>query len=264
MITKLVISDLKRMKETGEKIACLTSYDASFARLQDEAGIDVLLVGDSLGMVLHGDKSTRNVTMDDMVYHTRLVSNVRQRALVISDMPYQSYTSTELAVENAKRLVNEGGTDIVKLEGGEEISDIVAAIKNIDIPVCGHLGLTPQSFSTSDGFKVQATTEDAAEKLKQDALLIQQAGCDCMVFECIPAEVAKEVTQALNIPTIGIGAGVDCDGQVLVLHDMLGITGKKFRFLKNFLKGNDSIADAIKTYISEVKNKSFPASEHFF
>ncbi len=264
MITKLVISDLKRMKETGEKIACLTSYDASFARLQDEAGIDVLLVGDSLGMVLHGDKSTRNVTMDDMIYHTRLVNNVRQRALVISDMPYQSYTSTELAVGNAKRLVNEGGADIVKLEGGEEISDIITAIKNIDIPVCGHLGLTPQSFSTSDGFKVQATTEDAAEKLKQDALLIQQAGCDCMVFECIPAEVAKEVTQALNIPTIGIGAGVDCDGQVLVLHDMLGITGKKFRFLKNFLKGNDSITDAIKTYISEVKNKSFPASEHFF
>ena len=264
MITKLVISDLKRMKETGEKIACLTSYDASFARLQDEAGIDVLLVGDSLGMVLHGDKSTRNVTMDDMVYHTRLVSNVRQRALVISDMPYQSYTSIELAVENAKRLVNEGGADIVKLEGGEEISDIIAAIKNIDIPVCGHLGLTPQSFSTSDGFKVQATTEDAAEKLKQDALLIQQAGCDCMVFECIPAEVAKEVTQALDIPTIGIGAGVDCDGQVLVLHDMLGVTGKKFRFLKNFLKGNDSITDAIKKYIIEVKNKSFPASEHFF
>ncbi len=264
MTKKITVNTLKEMKLAGEKIASLTSYDASFAKLQDEAGIDVLLVGDSLGMVLQGDKTTRNVTMNDMIYHTRLVNNVRQRAMLISDMPYQSYTTAEQAVKNAKKLVNEGGADLVKLEGGEEISEIITAIKNSGIPVCGHIGLTPQSFSTSDGFKVQATTQEAAEKLKQDALAIEAAGCDCMVIECVPAEVASDVTQTLDIPTIGIGAGVDCDGQVLVLHDMLGITGKKFRFLKNFLEGNDSIAEAIKAYISEVKNKSFPAAEHKF
>ena len=264
MTEKITVNTLKEMKVAGEKITCLTSYDASFAKLQDEAGIDVLLVGDSLGMVLQGDKTTQNVTMNDMIYHTRLVNNGRQRALLISDMPFQSYTSPERAVENAKKLVNEAGADIVKLEGGEEISEIITAIKNSGIAVCGHIGLTPQSFSTSDGFKVQATTREAAEKLKQDALAIETAGCDCMVIECVPAEVANDVTQTLDIPTIGIGAGVDCDGQVLVLHDMLGITGKKFRFLKNFLEGNDSIAEAIKAYISEVKNKSFPAAEHIF
>ena len=264
MSERITITKLKEMKITGEKIACLTAYDASFARIEDEAGIDVLLVGDSLGMVLHGENTTRKVTMDDMVYHTHLVSSVRQYALIISDMPFQSYTTPGQAVTNAMRLVNEGGADVVKLEGGEEMAEIITAIKQEGIPVCGHLGLTPQSFSTSEGFKVQATTGEAAEKLKQDALAIQNAGCDCLVFECIPFSVARDVTQELDIPTIGIGAGVDCDGQVLVIYDMLGITGKKFRFLKNFLKGNDSIADAIKAYITEVKNKSFPATEHFF
>lgn len=264
MNKKITLSKLKEMKHANEKIACLTSYDASFAKLQDEAGVEVLLVGDSLGMVLHGDMTTRNVSMDDMIYHTRLVSSACQRALVITDMPYQSYTSPEGAVENAKRIMKEGAADLVKLEGGKETSEIIAAIKNSGIAVCGHLGLTPQSFSTSEGFKVQATTQEAAEKLQQDALAIEQAGCDCIVIECVPAEVASEVTKALSIPTIGIGAGVYCDGQVLVLHDMLGITGKKFRFLKNFLEDNDSIADAIKAYITEVKNESFPAPKHFF
>ena len=264
MTKKNTVSTLNQMKSSGEKIACLTSYDASFTKLQEEVGIDVLLVGDSLGMVLHGDDITRNVTMDDMIYHTRLVNNVRQRAILICDMPYQSYTSPEHAVENAKRLVNEAGADLVKLEGGEEVSDIIAAIKESGISVCGHIGLTPQSFDNSKGFKVQATTQETAEKLKQDAIAVTQAGCDCVVIECVPADVASEITQTLEIPTIGIGAGVDCDGQVLVLHDMLGITGKKFRFLKNFLEDNDSIADAIKAYVTEVKNKSFPATEHFF
>lgn len=264
MIEKISVSTLQEMKSSGEKIACLTSYDASFAKLQDSAGIDVLLVGDSLGMVLHGDNTTRNVTMNDIVYHTRLVNKARQRALLISDLSYQSYTTPEIAVNNARRVVEEAGADLVKLEGGEDISDMISAIKNVGIPVCGHIGLTPQSYSSSDGFRVQATTEGTAEKLKQDALAIEQAGCDCIVIECVPADVAKEVTEALSIPTIGIGAGVDCDGQVLVLYDMLGISGKKFRFLKNFLEGNDSITTAITSYITEVKNKSFPASEHFF
>ncbi|MEM6998752.1 MAG: 3-methyl-2-oxobutanoate hydroxymethyltransferase, partial [Pseudomonadota bacterium] len=264
MIQKVTIDTLKEMKASDEKIACLTSYDASFAKLQDEAGIDVLLVGDSLGMVLHGDNTTRNVTMNDMIYHTRLVNSARQRSLLISDMPYQSYSDSRQAIDNAKRLVNEGGADLVKLEGGEEMCEIISAIKNTGIPVCGHIGLLPQSFDSSDGFKVQATTEETAKKFKQDALSLKEVGCDCIVFECVPADVAGDVSQSLDVPTIGIGAGANCDGQVLVLHDMLGITGKKFRFLKNFMIGNNSIDDAIRSYINEVKNKSFPAREHFF
>jgi 3-methyl-2-oxobutanoate hydroxymethyltransferase len=264
MTKKITVSTLKQMKLSGEKIACLTSYDASFAKLQDEAGVDVLLVGDSLGMVLHGNNTTVNVTMDDMIYHSHLVSDVRQHALIISDMSYQSYISSEQAVENATRLINEGGADMIKLEGGKEMREVIAAIKRNNIPVCGHLGLTPQSFKTSDSFRVQATTNEAAENLKQDALAIQEAGIDCLVLECIPSKVAKEVTEVLDVPTIGIGAGVDCDGQVLVLYDMLGITGKKFRFLKNFLEGRDSISDAIKDYIKQVKDKSYPSAEHSF
>ena len=264
MTNKITVNTLKQMKSSGEKIACLTSYDASFARLQDEAGVDVLVVGDSLGMVLHGEETTLNVTMTDMLYHTRLVSGVCQRALVISDMPVNSYTSPEQGLENAARLVNEAGANIVKLEGGEEICETVALITEQGIPVCGHLGLMPQSFKTSDAFRVQAKTDEAAEKLIQDALAIQEAGIDCLVLECIPSKVAKQVTEALDIPTIGIGAGVDCDGQVLVLHDMLGITGKKFRFLKNFLEGKDSVSDAVKDYIKQVKDKSYPSAEHSF
>jgi len=264
MTKKISIDTLKAMKPSGEKIACLTSYDASFAQLQDEAGIDVLLVGDSLGMVLHGNNTTVNVTMTDMIYHTRLVSHVRQHALIISDMPYQSYTSPEQAVENAARLINEGGADVVKIEGGKEMCDVIAAIKRNNISVCGHLGLTPQSYKTSDAFRVQAKTDEAVEKLIEDALAIQEAGIDCTVLECIPSKVAKQVSEVLDIPTIGIGAGVDCDGQVLVLYDMLGITGKKFRFLKNFLEGKDSISDAVKDYIKQVKDKSYPSAEHSF
>jgi 3-methyl-2-oxobutanoate hydroxymethyltransferase len=264
MTEKVTVSTLNQMKLSGEKIACLTSYDASFAKLQDDAGIDALLIGDSLGMVLHGNNTTVHVTMDDMIYHTRLVSHVRQKALIISDMPYQSYTSPDQAVKNAARLINEGGADMVKLEGGKEMCEVIAAIKRHNIPVCGHLGLTPQSFKTSDLFRVQATTDETAEKLKQDALAIQEAGIDCLVFECIPSKVAKEVTEVLDVPTVGIGAGVDCDGQVLVLYDMLGITGKKFRFLKNFLEGNDSVLDAVKDYIKQVKDKSYPSAEHSF
>lgn len=264
MIEKITTDSLKQMKQAGEKIACLTAYDASFARIENETGVDMILVGDSLGMVLHGEEMTLHVTVDDMVYHSKQVGRACQRAMLVSDMPYKSYVTPKDALENAARLVNEGGADMVKLEGGEEIADIISAIKKENIAVCGHLGLTPQSFENSKDFKVQATTEAAAEKLMHDALTIQDAGCDCIVLECIPADVARHVTQELNVPTIGIGAGVDCDGQVLVVHDMLGITGKKFRFLKNFLKGNDSIETAISNYVTEVKGKTFPATEHSF
>ena len=263
MNNQLTVNSLKDMKTAGEKIACLTAYDAAYAKLEDEAGIDAILVGDSLGMVLHGEATTLKVTMNDMIYHSRLVSSIRQRALIITDMPYKSYTSAVQGVENAERLVNEGGA-VVKLEGGEEISEIIVAIKEKNIPVCGHLGLTPQSIETIGGYKVQATTDEAANKLKHDALAIQQAGVDCLVLECIPAKVAKEVTALLEIPTIGIGAGIDCDGQVLVVYDMLGLTGRKIKHSKNFLVGKESIADGISDYVQSVKDKTFPTSEHSF
>ena len=264
MTDKVTIESLKSMKAVGEKIACLTAYDACFARIEEEAGIDVILVGDSLGMVLHGEETTIHVTLDDMIYHSRLVNQSRQRSMLITDMPYKSYTTIDEAIFNAKRLINESGADMVKLEGGEEIASIISAIKKENIPVCGHLGLTPQSYESSKDFKVQATTDTAAEKLIQDAITIQDSGCDCLVLECIPADVAKDVTDNLSIPTIGIGAGVDCDGQVLVVHDMLGMTGKKFRFLKNYLEGHDNVISAITNYVNEVKNQSFPSEKHFF
>jgi 3-methyl-2-oxobutanoate hydroxymethyltransferase len=264
MTEKVTVDTLKKMKTASEKIACLTSYDASYAKLQDEAGVDVLLVGDSLGMVLHGEDTTLNVSIIDMIYHTRLVSRASERALIISDMPVNSYATPEQGLENALRLVNEGGAEVVKLEGGEEICNTVSLITKKGIPVCGHLGLMPQSISTVDGYRVQAKTEGAVKKLKQDALAIQEAGSACLVLECIPANVAADVSQLLDIPVIGIGAGVDCDAQVLVVYDMLGMTRKKLKFCKNFLIGRDSISDAIKAYVNEVKNKTFPAPEHTF
>ncbi len=264
MTQKITITTLKQMKSTGEKIACLTSYDASFAKLQDETGVDVLLVGDSLGMVLHGDETTLNVTMTDMIYHTGLVSKVCQRAFVISDMPYESYTSAMQALENAKRLFNEANADMVKLEGGAEISEAVSMITEAGIPVCGHLGLMPQSIHELGGYRVQAKTEAEAKKLKQDALSLQASGADCLVLECVPAKVATEVSDMLDIPVIGIGAGVDCDGQVLVVYDMLGLSDKEFKFSKNFLSGKGSIADALKDYVTAVKDNSFPSASHSY
>ncbi|GJM04285.1 MAG: 3-methyl-2-oxobutanoate hydroxymethyltransferase [marine bacterium B5-7] len=264
MTKKVTITTLKQMKSAGEKIVCLTSYDASFAKLQDKTGVDVLLVGDSLGMVLHGDDTTLNVTMTDMVYHTGLVSKVCQRALVISDMPYESYTSPAQALENAKRLVKEGNADVVKLEGGAEISETVSQITQEGIPVCGHLGLMPQSVHKLGGYRVQAKTAAEAEKLKQDAIALQTSGAGCLVLECVPAKVAAEVSGVLDIPVIGIGAGVDCDGQVLVVYDMLGLSDKEFKFSKNFLIGKESIAEAIKDYVAAVKNNDFPNASHSY
>ena len=264
MMQKVTIATLKQMKSTGEKIACLTSYDASFAKLQDETGVDVLLVGDSLGMVLHGDETTLNVTMEEMIYHTRLVSKVCQRALVISDMPYKSYTSATQALENARRLVSEANADMVKMEGGVEISEAVSLITQDGIPVCGHLGLMPQSIQELGGYRVQAKTEAEAEKLKQDAISLQASDADSLVLECVPAKVAAEVRDLLDIPVIGIGAGVDCDGQVLVVYDMLGLSEKEFKFSKNFLIDKGSIADALKDYVAAVKNNSFPSASHSY
>lgn len=257
--------NLKHLKQAGEKIACLTAYDAAFAKIEDEAGVDMILVGDSLGMVLHGKNSTKSVTMDEMVYHTTIVRNgIKKGSLLVSDMPYNSYSEPKKALQNAMNLINEGGADMVKLEGGGQTCEIVSTIKKNGIPVCGHLGLTPQYVNIEDGFKVQATTIEAAKKLEEDALKIQQAGADCLVLECIPSQVAKNVSDMLSIPTIGIGAGIDCDGQVLVVYDMLGITGKKFKFLKNFLDSYGSINKAIEGYVAEVKNKLFPSSKYSY
>ncbi len=257
-------ADLISMKQSAEKIACLTSYDATFARLQEKAGVDVLLVGDSLGMVLQGNDTTLGVTMDDMIYHSRIVSAAVNEPLIITDMPYMSYSTVEQALQNASRLVNEGGAQMVKLEGGQAVLDIVACLHEKGIPVCGHLGLMPQSIDEMGGYRVQARTEEAANQLRQDALALEQAGIRCLVLECIPASVAAAVTAELSIPTIGIGAGIDCDGQVLVAHDMLGMSPKLATFCRDFLQENGSIANAFAAYVNAVKARSFPALENSF
>ncbi len=265
MTKKITVNSLKQMKSSGEKIACLTSYDASFARLQDEAGVDLLLVGDSLGMVLHGEETTLNVTMTDMIYHTRLVSSVCQRAIVVSDMPVNSYINPEQALTNARRLVKEGGAVFVKLErGSRSICEVVQYIVSHDIPVCGHLGLTPQSIEELGGYKVQGRTPAAAKQIKLEALSLQEAGVSMLVLECVPLSLASSITSELDIPVIGIGAGADCDGQVLVIYDLLGLSHKLPYMAKNFLAESDNIRDAIVAYVKAVKSCSFPDNRHSF
>ena len=264
---RLTADSIRGMKQAGEKIAVLTSYDASMTAQCEQAGIDVLLVGDSLGMVIQGHDSTLPVTIQDMVYHTRHVARVRQRALLIIDMPYKSYTDNQTALESARQLIDAGG-DMVKLEGGERILEVVMHLIKNGIAVCGHLGLLPQSVEELGGYKVQGREQAAADKMLDDALKLQQAGVDMIVLECIPATLAKRITDSINIPTIGIGAGADCDGQVLVIYDLLGITpGKRPRFTKDFVAEQPQgkgISDAIKAYVSAVKDGSFPTIEHSF
>ena len=264
MMQKITIKNLKEMKESGEKIACLTSYDASFAKIQDEAGIDLLLVGDSLGMVLQGGDNTLKVSISDMIYHSKLVSNVAKRAVIVTDMPFMSYSTPPQALGNAARLISEGGAHVVKIEGGSELSEVVNLLSQHGIPVCGHLGLTPQSIHKIGGLGVQAATDKTAKELEKDAISLQEAGASCLVLECIPSLVAERVTKLLEIPVIGIGAGSKCDGQVLVLYDILGLTSKQPKFSKNFLSGEDSISDAIKKYVKHVKNNSFPKESNSY
>ena len=264
MNKNITIKNLKEMKESGEKIACLTSYDASFARIQDKAGVDLLLIGDSLGMVLQGRDNTLRVSISDMIYHSGIVSNATKRAIIVTDMPFMSYSTPVQALGNAARLVSEGGAHVVKIEGGSELSETVKLITQHGIPVCGHLGLTPQSIHKLGGLSVQAATSKAAKKLEKDALSLQEAGASCLVVECIPSSVAANVTKLLDIPVIGIGAGINCDGQVLVLYDILGLTPKQPKFSKNFLSEEDSISDAIKKYVEQVKNNSFPSESNSY
>ena len=253
---------LLKMKRDGEKIASLTAYDASFARLIDQAGMDVILVGDSLGMVIQGHATTVNVTVNDMIYHSKIVSRVVQRACVIVDLPFHSYETEAQGLGNAARLVREGNAGMVKLEGAGKIIRVIQSICDSGIAVCGHLGLTPQSIHQLGGYHTQGTQEQEAEKMIEDAKAIEQAGASALVLECVPSSLAAVISKALTIPIIGIGAGADCDGQVLVLQDMLGFSGMNLKFSKNFLPGHDSVDDAIRSYIKAVKEQSFPALEH--
>ncbi len=264
-MTKITVMLLDEMKAAEEKIVSLTAYDSSFATVLDEAGIEIILVGDSLGMVLHGQDSTLNVTMEDMIYHTRQVVSGTKRAMIIADMPYKSYLNPEQALGNARRLFDEGGADVVKLERGDHsICEMVRHIVSQGIPVCGHLGLTPQSVEELGGYKVQGRDPETAKQIEQDALALQEAGISMLVLECVPSSLAASISAELHIPVIGIGAGADCDGQVLVIYDMLGISGRQLKFSKNFLDDSSSIQNAVKSYVVAVKSGTFPATEHQF
>ncbi|ORU91468.1 MAG: 3-methyl-2-oxobutanoate hydroxymethyltransferase [Cycloclasticus sp. symbiont of Poecilosclerida sp. N] len=258
-------TELLSMKTRGEKIVSLTAYDASFAHLLDKAGVDIILVGDSLGMVIQGQTSTIPVTIEEMAYHSKMVSRGIERALLVTDMPFMSYPNPRKAVESAAILMQQGHAHMVKLEGGQKILNSVEHIVNQGIPVCGHLGLLPQSVNQLGGYKVQGKEEEEANVMIEDAKCLQQAGASAIVVECVPAALAATMTATINIPIIGIGAGVDCDGQVLVSYDMLDITfGKRPKFSKNFMSEAANISDAVSAYVKAVKNKTFPANEHTF
>ncbi|MEL7539030.1 MAG: 3-methyl-2-oxobutanoate hydroxymethyltransferase [Pseudomonadota bacterium] len=259
------VSTLARMKRDGEKIACLTAYDASFAQLVDKSGTDLVLVGDSLGMVIQGHDTTVPVTVDDMVYHTRTVARGLRRPFLVTDMPFMSYTEPAQALDNAVRLMQEGGAMMIKLEGGEGQVDVVAHLARHDIPVCAHIGLKPQSVHKIGGFKVQGRDSDAANRMVAAAERLQDVGADIVLVECVPNEVGARIAKQLAVPVIGIGAGPDVDGQILVLYDALGITqGRLPRFVKNFLDGESSNLTALQAYVSAVKDGSYPAPEHCF
>ena len=257
-------SDLSLFKERGERIACLTAYDSSMAGLIDDCGVDVVLIGDSLGMVIQGHKNTRSVNIQDMLYHTEIVANSCQQALVIADMPFQSYDSRELALTNAQNLVN-AGADMVKIEGGQEHEDVFRVLSANNVKVCGHLGLQPQKVAESSEYKIQGKDENSAKLILSDALLLESLGVSSLVLECIPSTLAKEISSKINIPTIGIGAGKDCDGQVLVCYDMLGITqGKLPRFVRNFVSTEGTIPLAISSFVKEVKAGTFPSTSESY
>jgi len=266
MEQKLTVPDIKARKNSDEKISMLTAYDYPWALLVDQAGIDIILVGDSLGMVVLGYKDTVSVTMDEMIHHTKAVSGVVKRAVVVGDMPFGSYNvSREKAVENANRFMKEGRADCIKLEGGKTMAPVTEAIVKAGIPVQGHIGLTPQTASALGGFKVQGKSAEAARALIDDAKALEDAGCFSMVLEAIPSAIAAMITEAVSIPTIGIGAGVDCDGQVLVTHDMVGLFDRFTpKFVKQYTKISDVISSAIAEFKTDVENGKFPEEKHSF
>ena len=259
------VSTLRRMKSEGEPIACLTAYDASYAVLVDAAGTDVVLVGDSLGMVIQGHDTTVPVTVDDIVYHTRAVARGLRRPFLVADMPFMSYTTPEQALENSVRLMQEGGAMMVKLEGGEGQVNVVAHLSRHDIPVCAHLGLKPQSVHKVGGFRVQGRESEKAQEMIDAAQRLQEAGADIVLLECVPNELGEAITTTLEVPVIGIGAGPKVDGQILVLYDILDITqGRTPRFVRNFQSEHTAPVDAIRAYVEAVRDRSYPAPEHCF
>jgi len=261
----VTLPQLREKKRRGEKIVVVTAYDASFAAQTDAAGIDVVLVGDSLGMVVQGQATTLPVTLDHMVYHTAAVARGLRSALLIADMPFMAYASPERAYEGAARLIGEGGAAMVKIEGAVWTNEIIARLSERDVPVCAHLGLTPQSVHKLGGYRVQGRERAQADHLIREAHNVAEAGAELLVLECVPAALAARITAEIPIPTIGIGAGVDCDGQVLVMYDLLGITpGKRPRFTKDFLAGRGSVVEALGAYASAVRSGEFPALEHSF
>lgn len=262
-VKKVTTNTLQKMKAAGEPISMITAYDFSFAKIFDAAGIDVILVGDSASNVMAGHETTLPITLEQMIYHAQSVVRGINRCLVVVDLPFGTYQSnSDIALASAIRIMKETGAHSIKLEGGEEVLDSIKKIVAAGIPVMGHLGLTPQSIYKFGTYTVRAKEEEEAAKLKQDALLLQQAGCFALVLEKIPASLAKEVSESLHIPTIGIGAGTHCNGQVLVMHDMLGInTEFKPRFLRQYLNMHEQVTTAVQQYISDVKQKDFPNAE---
>ena len=262
---RINVRSLKEMKTRGEKIACLTAYDVSFAQLLDQKGVDVVLVGDSLGMVIQGLETTLPVTMDEMVYHAQAVSRGLKHAFLIVDMPFMSDASIEQAVQNAGRFMKQAGANMVKLEGGADQQQLVSTLTQLGIPVCAHLGLRPQRVHKLGGYRVQGRDTEVAEQMLDDARVLEQAGADMLLLECVPADLAKTITQQAGIPVIGIGAGNECDGQILVLYDILGISaGKIPKFSKNYMMQANDIAGAVEAYVSEVKSQVFPSVTHSF
>nr|3VAV_A Chain A, 3-methyl-2-oxobutanoate hydroxymethyltransferase [Burkholderia thailandensis E264]3VAV_B Chain B, 3-methyl-2-oxobutanoate hydroxymethyltransferase [Burkholderia thailandensis E264]3VAV_C Chain C, 3-methyl-2-oxobutanoate hydroxymethyltransferase [Burkholderia thailandensis E264]3VAV_D Chain D, 3-methyl-2-oxobutanoate hydroxymethyltransferase [Burkholderia thailandensis E264]3VAV_E Chain E, 3-methyl-2-oxobutanoate hydroxymethyltransferase [Burkholderia thailandensis E264]3VAV_F Chain len=260
----VTVPKLQAMREAGEKIAMLTCYDASFAALLDRANVDVQLIGDSLGNVLQGQTTTLPVTLDDIAYHTACVARAQPRALIVADLPFGTYGTPADAFASAVKLMR-AGAQMVKFEGGEWLAETVRFLVERAVPVCAHVGLTPQSVHAFGGFKVQGKTEAGAAQLLRDARAVEEAGAQLIVLEAVPTLVAAEVTRELSIPTIGIGAGAECSGQVLVLHDMLGVfPGKRPRFVKDFMQGQPSIFAAVEAYVRAVKDGSFPGPEHSF
>ncbi|MGH7809078.1 MAG: 3-methyl-2-oxobutanoate hydroxymethyltransferase [Candidatus Binatia bacterium] len=263
---KITVPHILKMKQRGEKITCLTSYDYATARILDEAGVEMLLVGDSLGCVVQGNSNTLAVTMEEMIYHTRAVARGRKRALVIGDMPFMSYQlNQEQALQNAGRFLKEAGAEAVKLEGGVTMLETIRAIVNAGIPVMGHVGLTPQSVHQFGGYKVQGRDANRRAMVLRDALAVEEGGAFAVVLEGIPLDLAREITERLAIPTIGIGAGVHCDGQVLVIHDMLGLF-EDFtpKFVKRYADVKSAVSGAVQDFIGDVKGQKFPAEEHSF
>lgn len=262
-MTKITLSTLNKMKTEGEKFVCITAYDSTFARLVSEAGAETILVGDSLGMVLQGHDSTIPVGIDDMAYHTECVVRGNPNSLVIADMPFMTYATADQAMANATALM-QAGAQMVKMEGGTWLSETISNLVERGIPVCAHLGLTPQSVNTFGGFKVQGRTPKEAKSILSNAVEIQDAGASLLVLECIPSSLASDISAKLDIPVIGIGAGAGTDAQVLVMHDLLGLSGHGARFVHNFMEGQTTIQGGLKAFVDAVKSGEYPGEEHSY